>query len=82
MTGQLTEDLPMNRGTQRRRTLCVLLDDPAAAALSLRTYMQPSHLMQLLLILAQAAADTLRDRHKPVVPARSDLPARFNHRIG
>jgi hypothetical protein len=63
----------MDRGTQRRRTVCVLLDDPAAAALSLHTYMQPTHLMQLVLVLAQTAADTLRDRHKLAVPARSDL---------
>jgi hypothetical protein len=57
----------MDGGALRQRTLCVLLDDPAGAALSLRTHMQPAHLVQLLLILAQAAADTLRDRHKLAV---------------
>ena len=61
---QLTRHPPMDRSTERRRTVGVLLDDPAAAALSLHTYMQPTHLMQLLLIHAPAAADTLRDRHK------------------
>jgi hypothetical protein len=62
----------MDWGTERRRTVCVLLDDPAAAALSLRTYMQPTHLMQLVLILAQTAADTFRDRRQLAVPARFD----------
>jgi hypothetical protein len=66
--GRLTGNPAMDEGAQPRRTLSVLLDDPAAAALSLRTHMQPPHLMQLLLILAQAAADTLHDRHK--LPAR------------
>jgi len=73
--GQLTGHPPMDRGAERRRTVCVLLDDPAAAALSLRTYMQPRHLMQLFLILAQTAADTLRDQHNLAVAARSDLHA-------
>jgi hypothetical protein len=42
----------------------VLLDDPAAAALSLRTHMEPADLMELVLILAEAAADVLRERKK------------------
>jgi len=50
---------PMDRGTERRRTVCVSLDDPAAGGLSRHTYMQPTQLLQLL-ILTQAAADTLR----------------------
>ena len=62
----------MDRGTERRLTVCVSLDDPAAAALSRRTYKQPTHLVQLLLFLSQAAADTLRDRHKLAGPVRSD----------
>ncbi len=46
----------------RPRALAVLLDDPAATALSLRTHMEPADLMELILILAQAAADALRER--------------------
>jgi hypothetical protein len=52
----------MGQPQHRPRTLSVVLDDPAAAALSLRTHMQPADLRELLLILATAAADTLRDR--------------------
>jgi hypothetical protein len=48
---------------RRPRTLPVLLDDPAATALSLRTHMEPADLMELILILAEAAADVLRDRY-------------------
>jgi hypothetical protein len=52
----------MGQPQHRPRTLCVLLDDPAAAALSLRTHMQPADadLRELLLLLATAAADALR----------------------
>jgi hypothetical protein len=35
----------------------ILLDDPAAAALSLRAHMEPADLMELTLILAETAAD-------------------------
>jgi hypothetical protein len=52
----------MDQPQHRPRTLCVLLDDPAAAALSLRTHMQPADLQELLLILATVAADVLRER--------------------
>jgi hypothetical protein len=45
----------------RPRILSVLLDDPAAA-LSLRTHMEPADLMELILILAEAAADVLREQ--------------------
>jgi hypothetical protein len=54
----------MGQPQRRPRTLRVLLDDPTAAALSLRTHMQPADLRELLLILATAAADALRDRQK------------------
>jgi hypothetical protein len=54
----------MGQLQHRPRTLRVLLDDPAAAALSLRTHMPPADLQELLLILATAAADALRDRQK------------------
>jgi hypothetical protein len=46
----------------RPRTLSVHLDDPAAAARSLRTHMEPAELMELTYILAEAAADALRKR--------------------
>lgn len=54
----------MAQAGYRPRTLPVLLDDPAAAALSLRTHMEPADLMALVLILAEAAADVLRERKK------------------
>lgn len=44
------------------RCLSVLLHDPAAVALFLRTHMNPDELMELILILANAAADVLRAR--------------------
>ncbi len=46
----------------RPRCLSVLLHDPAAAALFLRTHLTPDDLMELILILADAAADVLRAR--------------------
>jgi hypothetical protein len=63
-TAELTGHPPMGQPQRRPRTLRVLLDDPTAAALSLRTHMQPADLRELLLILATAAADALRDRQK------------------
>jgi hypothetical protein len=47
------------------RTLPILVDDPVATALSLRTHMEPADLLELTLILAEAAADVLRDRDTP-----------------
>jgi hypothetical protein len=38
------------------------IHDPAAAAQFLRTHMRPDDLMELILILADAAADVLRAR--------------------
>ena len=46
----------------RSRTLCVVVDDPAAAALALRNQMKPADLIELILILAELAADMLRKR--------------------
>jgi hypothetical protein len=63
-TGQPTGHPQMGHPQHRPRTLCVLLDDPAAAALSLRTHMQPADLQELLILLATAAADALRNRQK------------------
>jgi hypothetical protein len=53
----------------------VLLDDPADAALSLRTHMPPADLMELILILAQSAADALRNHHTLTVATPSGLRA-------
>jgi hypothetical protein len=44
------------------RTLSVVLDDPVAAARSLHNHMQPTDLLELIVILAEAAADGLRER--------------------
>ena len=55
--GQLSGHLATVQTGYRPRTLSVLLDDPAAAALSLRAHMEPADLMELTLILAEAAAD-------------------------
>jgi hypothetical protein len=52
----------MVQAGSRPRCLSVLLHDPAAAALFLRTHMNPDDLMELILILADAAADVLRAR--------------------
>jgi hypothetical protein len=46
----------------RPRTLSVVLDDPVAAARSLRNHLRPADLMELVVILAEAAADGLRER--------------------
>jgi hypothetical protein len=75
-TGQLTGHPPIGQPQHPPRTLRVLLDDPAAAALSLRAHMQPADLQELLLILATAAADGLRDRQNSGRPPPPDLSAR------
>jgi hypothetical protein len=54
--GQLSGHPATVQTGYRPRTLSVLLDDPAAAALTLRTHMEPTDLMELTLILAEAAA--------------------------
>ena len=46
----------------RPRTLSVVLDDPVAAARSLRTHMRPAELMELIIILAEAVPDVLGQR--------------------
>ncbi|MGH3984361.1 MAG: hypothetical protein ACREX8_09770 [Gammaproteobacteria bacterium] len=48
----------------RPRMLSVRLDDPAAAARSLRTHMEPADLMELIYVLAEAAADVLREQEE------------------
>ncbi|MGH3776743.1 MAG: hypothetical protein ACRDRR_13610 [Pseudonocardiaceae bacterium] len=60
--GDLHIGVRVGRLSGQPRTLSVLLDDPAAAALSLRTHMEPAALMELILILAEAAADVLQAR--------------------
>ncbi len=64
LTGRLSWCQTLVEASYRPRTLSVLLDDPAAAALSLRTHMEPADLMELILILAEAAADVLRERRE------------------
>jgi hypothetical protein len=46
----------------RPRTLFVVLDDPIVAARSLRDHLRPADLMELVVILAEAVADGLRER--------------------
>lgn len=65
LDGRLPEQPAMIHAGCRPRALAVLLDDPAATALSLRTHMEPADLMELILILAEAAADVLRERDIP-----------------
>ena len=57
-----SEHPAMPQPSSRPRCLSVPLNDPAAAALFLRTHMKPDDLMELILILADAAADVLRAR--------------------
>ena len=54
--------VPMPRAGYRPRTLSVALDDPVAVARSLRNHMQPTDLLELIVILAEAAADVARKR--------------------
>jgi hypothetical protein len=53
---------PAPLGDYRPRTLSVLLNDPVAAARSLRNHMQPADLIELIIILAEEAADVVRGR--------------------
>lgn len=55
---------PVSRAGYRPRFLSVALDDPVAAAWSLRNHMEPADLMKLIVILAEAAADVVRQRTK------------------
>lgn len=64
LAGPLSVPPAMVEDGYRPRTLSVHLDDPAAAARSLRTHMEPAELMELTYILAEAAADVLRERRK------------------
>jgi hypothetical protein len=62
LPGWPSERPGMAQASSRPRCLSVLLHDPAAAALFLRTHMKPDDLMELILILADVAADLLRAR--------------------
>jgi len=66
--GRLSAHPAIDQAGYRPRTLSVLLDDPAAAALSLRIHMEPTDLMELILILAEATADVLRQRKEAESP--------------
>jgi hypothetical protein len=46
----------------RPRTLSMVLDDPVAVARTLRDHMEPPDLLELIVILAQVAADVARKR--------------------
>jgi hypothetical protein len=68
------------QASSSQRCLSVLLHDPAAVALLLRTQMKPDDLMELILILADAAADVLRAQcaiydHYPMVVDGTPGPA-------
>lgn len=62
LAGRLSAHRAMVQAGYRPRTLSVRLDDPAATARSLRTHMEPADLMQLIQILAEAAAEVLNER--------------------
>jgi hypothetical protein len=64
LAGPLSVPPAMVQTGYRPRILSVRLDDPAAAARSLRTHMEPAELMELTYILAEAAADALRKRRE------------------
>jgi hypothetical protein len=59
--GRRAHDVPAG---YRSRTLAVSLDDPAATARSLHTHMEPADFMELIVLLAEAAADVLRKRNE------------------
>lgn len=54
--------VPVPRAGYRPRTLSVVLDDPVAVARSLRNHMEPTDLLELIVILAEAAADVAHKR--------------------
>jgi hypothetical protein len=61
--GALPEHLAlMSQSGRRTRALSVVLDDPVAVARCLRDHMQPADLVELIVLLAQAAADVVRKR--------------------
>ncbi len=62
LAGWQCEHPMMVQASSPQRCLPVLLHDPAAVALLLRIQMKPDDLMELILILADAAADVLRAR--------------------
>jgi len=62
MTGLPAHPVPRPRAGYRPRTLSVVLDDPVAAARSLRNHLEPTDLLKLIVILAEAAADVVRKR--------------------
>jgi hypothetical protein len=53
------------RGGDQSRTLSVAVDDPAAVAQTLHDQMAPADLRELIVILAEAIADVLRQRKQP-----------------
>lgn len=53
------------RAGDRSRTLSVVVDDPAAVAQALHDQMEPADLSELIVLLAEAMADVLRQRKQP-----------------
>jgi len=61
--GGLPERLGLvSQSGRRAPTLSVMWDDPVAVARFLRDHMQPADLVELIVILAEAAADVARKR--------------------
>jgi hypothetical protein len=54
--------MPVPRAGCRPRTLSMVLDDPVVVARTLRDHMEPPDLLELIVILAQVAADVARKR--------------------
>ena len=54
--------VPAGQLSDRPRSVSVMVDDPRAAARSLRNHMEPAELMELLVILAEAVADGVSKR--------------------
>ena len=61
--GGLPEHLGLvSQSGRRTPRLSVVLDDPVAVARCLRDHMQPADLVELIVLLAEAAADVVRKR--------------------
>jgi hypothetical protein len=63
--GRFGQPVTASRAGDRSRTLCVVVDDPAAVAQALHDQMEPADLKELIVILAEALADVLRHRTQP-----------------
>lgn len=59
----------VSRVGERSRVVSVVVDDPAGLAHVLQEQMDPADLVELVVILAQAMAEVLRQRHHMRVKA-------------